>query len=560
MQPDLQRPATTPPSQIYSSSGTEEATRKVATEHLTKIDYNTDIPRSTSLLGTRFYTVASAGFSDLGAGNTNADRTLMQDNLARVDAKKRGESSVLLMTTAQRNVQARLSGIDKQIAESRGFVQRDIRDTKPLEIAQAGSEKRMEHHRKVNIGGGLYMTPGEIDAIAEKNVQPVLDEINRGAKVERDRLEAGSARELGRQLDVEESKRVQNLQQAREKETREDIKKAKGMYYEDFFSFPISGQDLPMGYFLHQEPGLSGKCLKAVEKEEEKRRKEEEKRATKERKQLAKIDNKRRRESIGVGSVADMRGPDPPTSPKSDNSEGGIRGLINRFRRRYSRQTSLDEKNAIAGNASAEGSPTAPTFSGGHRAVMAEQQLQQQKNDPEANSRTTAVANGSTSPRPPASRIPRPVSAVIVPRSNSVTATSGNQGSIRMIATTGAPPVATRNSSTDIRRRHSLSSVGSTGHRFKGRKRGDDAALSSWAEDSGVKKGKEKVNGKTAGDFSKANGRIVNSEAEYPDEARDTFSQQPTTLNRPTSGYFLQDERRFSAGEASMSSRFRENL
>lgn len=237
MQPDLQRPATTPPSQIYNSSGIEEATRKVATEHLT------NIPRSTSLLRTqgtqasltRFHTVTSAGFSDLGAGNTNADRIPMQDNLARVDAKERGESSVLLMTTAQRNVQARLSGIDKQIAESRGLVQRDIQDTKPLEIAQAGSDKRMEHHRKVNIGGGLYMTPGEIDAIAEKNVQPVLDEINRGAKVERARLEAGSARKLGTQLDVEESKRVQILQQAREKETREDIKKAKGMYYEDFF-------------------------------------------------------------------------------------------------------------------------------------------------------------------------------------------------------------------------------------------------------------------------------------------------------------------------------------
>lgn len=240
MQPDRQRPATTPPSQIYSSSGIEEATRKVATEHLTKIGHATDIPRSASLLGargaqaslTRSYTVASAGFSDLEAGHTNADRTLMQDNLASVDTKKPGKSSVLLMSTAQRNVQARLSGIDKQIAESRGLVRRGSRDTKPLDIAQAGFDKRMEHHGKVDMGGGLYMTPEEIDAIAEKNVQPVLDEINRGTEAERARLEAGSAKELGTKLDVEESKRVQDLQQARERKTREDIKKAKGMYYE----------------------------------------------------------------------------------------------------------------------------------------------------------------------------------------------------------------------------------------------------------------------------------------------------------------------------------------
>lgn len=310
-----------------------------------------------------------------------------------------------------------------------------------------------------------------------------------------------------------------------------------------------------MVYSPHQELWLNEK-IKAVEKEEEKRRKEEEKRATKERKQLAKIDNKRRRESVGAGGVADMRGPDPPTSPKPDSSEGGIRGLINRFRRRYSRQISPEEKNAIAGDAPTEGSPTVPTFSGGHRAAMAEQRLQQQQNAVEANN------GASASPRLPASRIPRPVSAVIVPKTNGVTATPGNQGSIRVVSTTGAPPVTNRNSSTEVRRRHSLSSVGSTGHRFKGRKHGDDATLSSWTEDPGIKKGKWKVNGKIAGDFSKANGRIVSVEdhSEYPDEARDTFSQQPTTLNRPTSGYFLQDERRFSAGETSMSSRFRENL
>lgn len=298
---------------------------------------------------------------------------------------------------------------------------------------------------------------------------------------------------------------------------------------------------------------MAERKIKAVEKEEEKRRREEEKRAAKERKHLAKIDNKRRRESVGASGVADMRGLDPP-SPKPDSGEGGIRGLINRFRRRYSRQISLDEKNAIAGDALVDGSPTVPTFSGGHRAAMAEQQqLQQQQNAAEAN------GGASASPRLPASRIPRPVSAVIVPRMNGAAATPG---SIRVVSTTGAPPVTNRNSSAEVRRRHSLSSVGSTGHRFKGRKRGDDEALSSWTEDPGLKKGKGKVNGKTTGDFSKANGRIVSAEdhSEYPDEARDTFSQQPTTLNRPNSGYFLQDERRFSAGETSMSSRFRENL
>lgn len=246
MQPDLQRPTTTPPSQIHINSGIEEAAAKVTAKRLVKVGCDTDIPRS-SPLGTRgaqaplnhSHTVTGASYSDLGAGNTNADMTLMQDNLAKVNAEKRGDSAVLLMSAAQRNVQARLSGIDKQVAESRGLVRRESRNTKPLEIAQAYSDKRMEHHGKVDIGGGAYMTPREINAIAEKHVQPVLDEINRGVEAERARLEVESARELGAQLDSEESKRVQELRQAREGETREDIKKAKGMFYGAGFPPPI---------------------------------------------------------------------------------------------------------------------------------------------------------------------------------------------------------------------------------------------------------------------------------------------------------------------------------
>lgn len=240
VQPDLRPPATTPPSRRYNNSNIEEAARKVAAERLAKIGYNSENLRSASLLGTqgaqaslnRSYTVASATSGDLGrARKINADMALMQDNLVRVDAKKRGENAVLLMSAAQRNVQARMSGIDKQVAESRGLVHREDWNAKAVEIAQAGSDKRMKHHGKVSIGGGAYMTPEEIDAIAERNVQPVLNEINRNTEAERARLEAERARELEMQLDIGESRRVQDLQRTREKETREDIKRAKGVFH-----------------------------------------------------------------------------------------------------------------------------------------------------------------------------------------------------------------------------------------------------------------------------------------------------------------------------------------
>lgn len=300
--------------------------------------------------------------------------------------------------------------------------------------------------------------------------------------------------------------------------------------------------------------------MEAVEKEEEKRRKDEQKRVMKERKQLAKIDSKRGRESMGTGSTVDLRSPTSSTSPKSDSSEGVIRGLINRFRRRHSRQISHDERNAIGVDTSPKGSPVVPTFSGGHRAAMAEQEQQQRAAGIAGDE---IAANGGTSPRSPISRIPRPVSAVIMPRTNGTTVSPGpSPGLVRTVVIAGAPSPIAKGNTIEVRRRHSLPSVGSTGYRFKGRKLGDGAALSPWNEDEGVKKGKSKANGKTTRDFSKSNGRIVTMEdhLDYPDEARDTFSQQPTVLNRPTSGYFPQDERRFSAGETSVSSRFRENL
>lgn len=240
VQPDLQLPATTPPSRRYNNSNIEEAARKVAAERLAKIGYNTDIPRPASLLGTqgaraslnRSYSAAGPNRSNFGrARKIDADMALAQENSVRVDAKKRGENAILLMSTAQQNVQARMSRIDKQVAESRGLVRREDWDAKAIEVAQAGSDKRMEYHGKVSIGGGAYMTPGEIDAIAEKNVQPVLDEINRNAEAERARLQAERVRELEVRLDDEESKRVQDLQRTREREIREDIKRAKGVLY-----------------------------------------------------------------------------------------------------------------------------------------------------------------------------------------------------------------------------------------------------------------------------------------------------------------------------------------
>lgn len=231
-------PATTPPSRRFNSN-IQEAARKVATERLAKIGYDTDRTLSASPLGAqaaqtsinRSHTVPNAGSSDIGqARNTDAEMALLRGDIARADAKKRGENAVLLMSVAQRNAQAKLSGIDKQVADSRGLARREDWEPRATQIAQAEAEKRTENHGKISIGGGAYMAPEEIDAIAQRNVQPLLEDINRRANAEKARIDSERARELEEHLDIEESRRVQALNQARERETREDIRRARGVF------------------------------------------------------------------------------------------------------------------------------------------------------------------------------------------------------------------------------------------------------------------------------------------------------------------------------------------
>lgn len=267
------------------------------------------------------------------------------------------------------------------------------------------------------------------------------------------------------------------------------------------------------------------------------------------RRQPSKIDSKGGGNLGGLGDNS----PISPTSPLSDSSskEGRIRGLFNRFRRRQSRQISHDEKEAVAISAPIGGTVIDPTFSGGHAAIYEQQHVNEASGD-------RMAFNGS--PRPESAfRIPRRISSIIVPKSNGA---PQEPVAMRSVSAAGNQPIRTDGGDkTPVKRRHSLSSIGAGGYYFKGRRRTEDPATT---DDQGTKKGKGKVLRKKTKDFAKINGRISSTEdhSEYPDEARDTFSQQSPTFpptNR-ASGFFPHDERRFSGGEGSVSSRFREDL
>jgi hypothetical protein len=94
-------------------------------------------------------------------------------------------------------------------------------ELKAHQLASASHETRNANKGKIDIGGGRFMDPHDIDAIAAKRMQPLLDDINEKAEVERERLAT-------LKMEEEARKAEQEKQKARDRETKEITKKLKG--------------------------------------------------------------------------------------------------------------------------------------------------------------------------------------------------------------------------------------------------------------------------------------------------------------------------------------------
>ncbi|KPM41674.1 hypothetical protein AK830_g4902 [Neonectria ditissima] len=149
--------------------------------------------------------------------------SLFSNKLSEVDDQKRKKDRDTLMAVAQRNVTARLQGMDQKVYNETGQVNPTLLtewELKANQVANANHASRTENKGKVDIGGGRFMDPKEVDAIATKRVQPVLDDINEKAAVERERLAVLKMEEEARKADVEKEK-------TRDREMKEITRKLK---------------------------------------------------------------------------------------------------------------------------------------------------------------------------------------------------------------------------------------------------------------------------------------------------------------------------------------------
>jgi len=135
--------------------------------------------------------------------------SLFSNKLSEVDENKRKKDRDALMLAAQRNVKAQLEGMDRKVYNETGKVNPTMLtewELRAHQAANANHAARIENKGKVDIGGCKFMNPDEVDAIASKRVQPILDDINEKAEVERERQAVLKMEEEARKAELEKEK------------------------------------------------------------------------------------------------------------------------------------------------------------------------------------------------------------------------------------------------------------------------------------------------------------------------------------------------------------------
>ncbi|KAK1655673.1 hypothetical protein BDP81DRAFT_8034 [Colletotrichum phormii] len=218
----------------------QEAAYKLAQERLSKLhvehhqnrDYQEYYGSNTQATPQRRFTMKgklrrrSSSDGDASHDKEQSERirremSIFSSNLTKVDEQKRTKDREALLAAAQRNVKARLQGMDDKISAETGMVAPSSKtdrksdwEAKAQMAAMAKHESTSVNRGKVDIGGGMFMDPAAVDEIATRRVQPVLDEINEKAAIERERQEMLKA-------EAEAKKRDEEKRKERDREVKE---------------------------------------------------------------------------------------------------------------------------------------------------------------------------------------------------------------------------------------------------------------------------------------------------------------------------------------------------
>ncbi|KAI1434633.1 hypothetical protein GGR50DRAFT_694996 [Xylaria sp. CBS 124048] len=167
--------------------------------------------------------------------------SLFPNRLSEADELKQWHDQELLRAAAERNAYEQLKVIDEEVAAKRGKappatltqweLNARIAAAEPLS-SQGEAPKR----GKVNVGAGMHVDQEDIDIIAARRIQPILEEINAKAELEHVRrleLQHEAAKrkeerevEKARQREIQDNQNtIRQLEKQRQKERKAEEKK-----------------------------------------------------------------------------------------------------------------------------------------------------------------------------------------------------------------------------------------------------------------------------------------------------------------------------------------------
>lgn len=155
--------------------------------------------------------------------------SLFSNRLSEIDEQKRQHDQDLLLAAAQRKVHEQLKSMDAKIATETGMVAPSTLtqwELKARAVAHSRAvQKGSRQQGKVDIGAGITMDQEDINAIAARRIQPILDEINAKAELEHTRqLEARMETERKREEHEAEKSRQREIQDMQKKLKRELVR------------------------------------------------------------------------------------------------------------------------------------------------------------------------------------------------------------------------------------------------------------------------------------------------------------------------------------------------
>ncbi|KAA8902511.1 hypothetical protein TRICI_005872 [Trichomonascus ciferrii] len=245
------------PNSLHNISGLESKARQNVEQRLSKLYLSSSSGHQLK--------ISNAG-SEAAA---HALATTKEENDARYlkerDAFLQDEvkKHVAIMEHARERAAGSLAKIDQSVTERNPLHNSAHLNQEAVDIAERNLRSRLEHHGKIDIGGGKFMTQTEIEDIAHKNVKPVLEEISERADEQRAADEERRQHEEEERIRVAEEKRIDKERKAEDKRLKkEEQAKQKA---------------------IHDREKAENKKIKDEQKAEDKKRKNEQKALVKER-------------------------------------------------------------------------------------------------------------------------------------------------------------------------------------------------------------------------------------------------------------------------------------